>query len=127
MVLLSSTASYMCSSFSQLTVFDEDRHQIGRLLYEGNTEWAPVFNDKGGRSSTDSLVQLVERKSQRSLLSTWSNVWGHAPVAQPYALATALTDSGKLRAMDQLLKRLKAEGHRVLIFSQVRARRFASP
>jgi len=89
------------------------------LLYEGNTEWAPVFNDKGGRSSTDALVQLVERKSQRSLLSTWCNVWGHAPVAQPYALATALTDSGKLRALDQLLVRLKAEGHRVLIFSQM--------
>ena len=89
--------------------------------------WAPVFNDKGGRSSTDALVQLVERKSQRSLLSTWSNVWGHAPVAQPYALATALTDSGKLRAMDQLLVRLKAEGHRVLIFSQVRARSAAYP
>jgi SNF2 family DNA or RNA helicase len=38
---------------------------------------------------------------------------------QSYALAKALTDSGKLLALDQLLGQLKAEGHRVLIFCQV--------
>ena len=66
-----------------------------------------------------SQVALVERKGQRGLLSTLGHVWGHAPVAQPYALATALTDSGKLRSLDILLVRLKAQGHRVLIFSQM--------
>jgi hypothetical protein len=39
---------------------------------------------------------------------------------QSYALAKALTDSGKLLALDQLLEKLKVEGHRVLIFCQVR-------
>ena len=39
--------------------------------------------------------------------------------AQEYALAKALTDSGKLLALDALLRRLKPDGHRVLIFSQM--------
>jgi hypothetical protein len=47
-------------------------------------------------------------------------VFGSAPPGQPYALAKALCDSGKLTALDQLLVRLKAEGHRVLVFCQVR-------
>jgi hypothetical protein len=47
-------------------------------------------------------------------------VFGSAPPGQPYALAKALCDSGKLTALDQLLVKLKAEGHRVLVFCQVR-------
>lgn len=46
-----------------------------------------------------------------------------SPPMQSYALAKALTDSGKLLALDQLLGQLKAEGHRVLIFCQVGGRR----
>lgn len=32
---------------------------------------------------------------------------------------TLVTDSGKLSVLDSLLKRLKGEGHRVLIYSQM--------
>lgn len=32
---------------------------------------------------------------------------------------TLVTDSGKLSVLDSLLKRLKEEGHRVLIYSQM--------
>jgi SNF2 family DNA or RNA helicase len=46
-------------------------------------------------------------------------LFGSAPPSQPYALAKALCDSGKLTALDQLLVKLKAEGHRVLVFCQV--------
>jgi DNA helicase INO80 len=38
---------------------------------------------------------------------------------QAYALAHALADSGKLQALDRLLRRLSQEGHKVLIFSQM--------
>ncbi|GHP08015.1 hypothetical protein PPROV_000675700 [Pycnococcus provasolii] len=38
---------------------------------------------------------------------------------QGYALARSLADSGKMLALDRLLPRLRAEGHRVLIFSQM--------
>ncbi|WIA28393.1 hypothetical protein OEZ86_010939 [Tetradesmus obliquus] len=46
-------------------------------------------------------------------------VFGSAPPGQPYALAKALCDSGKLTALDSLLMTLKAEGHRVLVFCQM--------
>ncbi|WIA08331.1 hypothetical protein OEZ85_007772 [Tetradesmus obliquus] len=46
-------------------------------------------------------------------------VLGSAPPGQPYALAKALCDSGKLTALDSLLMTLKAEGHRVLVFCQM--------
>ena len=36
-----------------------------------------------------------------------------------YALAKALADGGKLKALDKLMGRLKQEGHRVLIFCQM--------
>ena len=40
---------------------------------------------------------------------------------QPYALAKALVDSGKMLALDQMLITLKGEGHKVLLFCQVGA------
>ncbi len=57
--------------------------------------------------------------TRRPLLSPLYGVFGAAPPMQQYALAKALSDSGKLLALDALLARLKAEGHKVLIFAQV--------
>ncbi len=48
----------------------------------------------------------------------WESM-GWAPATQQYALAKSLVDSGKLLVLDQLLRRLKTEGHRVLLFCQV--------
>jgi hypothetical protein len=58
--------------------------------------------------------------AQQGLASPLFRVFGSAPPSQPYALAKALADSGKLMALDGLLGRLKGEGHRCLIFCQVR-------
>jgi hypothetical protein len=58
--------------------------------------------------------------AQQGLASELLRVFGAAPPSQPYALAKALADSGKLMALDGLLNRLKVEGHRCLIFCQVR-------
>ena len=57
--------------------------------------------------------------AQQGLASPLFRVFGSAPPSQPYALAKALADSGKLMALDGLLGRLKGEGHRCLIFCQV--------
>ena len=46
-------------------------------------------------------------------------VLGASEPIQPYRLAKSLSDSGKLTALDVLLRRLKSENHRVLIFSQM--------
>jgi hypothetical protein len=57
--------------------------------------------------------------AQQGLASCLFRVFGAAPPSQPYALAKALNDSGKLMALDGLLNKLKVEGHRCLIFCQV--------
>lgn len=59
--------------------------------------------------------------AQQGLASCLFRVFGAAPPSQPYALAKALNDSGKLMALDGLLNKLKVEGHRCLIFCQVGA------
>jgi SNF2 family DNA or RNA helicase len=58
-------------------------------------------------------------EAQQGLATSLFRVFGAAPPSQQYALAKALNDSGKLKALDGLLHRLKAEGHRCLIFCQV--------
>lgn len=45
--------------------------------------------------------------------------FGSAPQSQMYALAKSLIDSGKMLKLDELLKTLKAGGHRILLFSQM--------
>lgn len=42
--------------------------------------------------------------------------WSHISIPDK---ETLVTDSGKLQVLDQLLRKLKAEGHRVLIYSQM--------
>lgn len=44
------------------------------------------------------------------------NGWSHIAIPDK---ETLVTDSGKLSVLDGLLKRLKEEGHRVLIYSQM--------
>lgn len=44
------------------------------------------------------------------------NGWSHVTIPDK---ETLVTDSGKLSVLDGLLKRLKEEGHRVLIYSQM--------
>lgn len=44
------------------------------------------------------------------------NGWSHIQIPDKQAL---ITDSGKLTYLDGLLKRLKAQNHRVLIYSQM--------
>ena len=50
-----------------------------------------------------------------------NRVVGSAAARQEYSLASALLDSGKMRALDALLVQLRAEGHKVLLFSQMTA------
>ena len=54
-----------------------------------------------------------------SLFWPWFRCFGAAPQSQMYALAKSLIDSGKMLKLDELLKQLKAGGHRVLLFSQM--------
>ncbi|WOK93553.1 DNA helicase INO80 isoform X1 [Canna indica] len=46
-------------------------------------------------------------------------IFGSSPPMQSFDPAKMLTDSGKLQTLDMLLKRLRAENHRVLLFAQM--------
>ncbi|CAI0439682.1 unnamed protein product [Linum tenue] len=47
------------------------------------------------------------------------DIFGSCPPMQSFDPAKLLTDSGKLQTLDILLKRLRAENHRVLLFAQM--------
>nr|CAB3500805.1 unnamed protein product [Digitaria exilis] len=46
-------------------------------------------------------------------------IFGSSPPMSNFDPAKMLTDSGKLHTLDMLLRRLRAEGHRVLLFAQM--------
>ncbi|CAN6312749.1 unnamed protein product [Urochloa humidicola] len=46
-------------------------------------------------------------------------IFGSSPPMSNFDPAKMLTDSGKLHTLDTLLRRLRAEGHRVLLFAQM--------
>lgn len=57
--------------------------------------------------------------SQQPLLALPYHVFGSSPPLQSFDFAKMLIDSGKLQTLDVLLKRLRAENHRVLLFAQM--------
>ncbi|KAL3533721.1 hypothetical protein ACH5RR_007242 [Cinchona calisaya] len=67
------------------------------------------------------LIQEIDSElpvSQPALQLTYK-IFGSCPPMQPFDPAKMLTDSGKLQTLDILLKRLRAENHRVLLFAQM--------
>ncbi|XP_057983350.1 chromatin-remodeling ATPase INO80 [Malania oleifera] len=67
------------------------------------------------------LIQEIDSElpiSQPALQLTYK-IFGSCPPMQSFDPAKLLTDSGKLRTLDILLKRLRAENHRVLLFAQM--------
>ncbi|XP_031397206.1 chromatin-remodeling ATPase INO80 isoform X1 [Punica granatum] len=56
--------------------------------------------------------------SEPALKSTY-RIFGSCPPMQSFDPSKLLTDSGKLQTLDILLKRLRAENHRVLLFAQM--------
>ncbi|XP_054814872.1 chromatin-remodeling ATPase INO80 isoform X2 [Prosopis cineraria] len=67
------------------------------------------------------LIQEVDSEvpvAQPALQLT-HKILGSSPPMQNFDPAKLLTDSGKLQTLDILLKRLRAENHRVLLFAQM--------
>ncbi|KAE9590148.1 putative DNA helicase chromatin remodeling SNF2 family [Lupinus albus] len=67
------------------------------------------------------LIQEIDSElpvSQPALKQT-HNIFGSSPPMRSFDPAKLLTDSGKLQTLDILLKRLRAENHRVLLFAQM--------
>ncbi|GKU89799.1 hypothetical protein SLEP1_g3891 [Rubroshorea leprosula] len=67
------------------------------------------------------LIQEIDSELpvvQPALQLTYE-IFGSCPPMQSFDPAKLLTDSGKLQTLDILLKRLRAENHRVLLFAQM--------
>ncbi|XP_041024464.1 chromatin-remodeling ATPase INO80-like isoform X1 [Juglans microcarpa x Juglans regia] len=67
------------------------------------------------------LIQEIDSElpvSQPALQLTYK-IFGSSPPIRSFDPAKLLTDSGKLQTLDILLKRLRAENHRVLLFAQM--------
>ncbi|XP_010269671.1 PREDICTED: DNA helicase INO80 isoform X2 [Nelumbo nucifera] len=67
------------------------------------------------------LVQEIDSELpvERPILQLTYKIFGSSPPVQSFDPAKMLTDSGKLQTLDILLKRLRAENHRVLLFAQM--------
>ncbi|KAJ8747244.1 hypothetical protein K2173_024169 [Erythroxylum novogranatense] len=79
------------------------------------------FNGPRKPDGSHPLIEEVDRElpiSQPALQLT-HNIFGSCPPMQSFDPAKLLTDSGKLQTLDILLKRLRAENHRVLLFAQM--------
>ncbi|KAI4300819.1 hypothetical protein L6164_034153 [Bauhinia variegata] len=67
------------------------------------------------------LIQEIDSELpvSRPALRLTYNIFGSSPPMRNFDPAKLLTDSGKLQTLDILLKRLRAENHRVLLFAQM--------
>ncbi|XP_007028646.2 PREDICTED: DNA helicase INO80 isoform X1 [Theobroma cacao] len=79
------------------------------------------FNGPRMPDASHSLIQEIDCElpvAQPALQLTYK-IFGSCPPIQSFDPAKLLTDSGKLQTLDILLKRLRAENHRVLLFAQM--------
>ncbi|XP_042418985.1 chromatin-remodeling ATPase INO80-like isoform X1 [Zingiber officinale] len=67
----------------------------------------PLIEEISGSNIIEPVFQLPYR------------IFGSSPPVRSFDPAKMLTDSGKLQTLDVLLKRLRAENHRVLLFAQM--------
>lgn len=130
--ILRSTYSYIPRTRAPpISAHCSDRHFAYNMLEELHHPWIKRLlvgfartSDSNGPRKPDlphPLIQEIDSElpvSQPALQLTYK-IFGSCPPMQPFDSAKMLTDSGKLQTLDILLKRLRAENHRVLLFTQM--------
>ncbi|CAO2831684.1 unnamed protein product [Amaranthus hypochondriacus] len=107
-------------SFSYQMIEDLHNPWVKRLF----VGFARTSNYSGPRKPNRPPHRLIEEidsqlpVSQPALQLTYK-IFGSCPPMRSFDPAKLLTDSGKLQTLDILLKRLRAENHRVLLFAQM--------
>ncbi|KAK6945255.1 DBINO domain [Dillenia turbinata] len=108
-----------------------DRNFTYKMLEELHHPWVKRLLVRFARTSESSgprkpdkqhcLIQEIDSDLQVSqpALQLTHKIFGSCPPMQSFDPAKMLTDSGKLQTLDILLKRLRAENHRVLLFAQM--------
>ncbi|KAM7505400.1 hypothetical protein LguiB_004304 [Lonicera macranthoides] len=109
-----------------------DRNFTYKMLEELHHPWVKRLLTGFARTSVSNgptkpngpphhLIQEIDSElpvSQPALQLTYK-IFGSCPPMQSFDPAKMLTDSGKLQTLDILLKRLRAENHRILLFAQM--------
>ncbi|KAJ7972181.1 DNA helicase INO80 [Quillaja saponaria] len=108
-----------------------DRNFAYKMIEELHDPWVKRLfvgfsrtSEYNGPRKPDGPHHLIEEidselpVSQPALQLTYK-IFGSCPPTRSFDPAKLLTDSGKLQTLDILLKRLRAENHRVLLFSQM--------
>ncbi|KAK2651936.1 hypothetical protein Ddye_011792 [Dipteronia dyeriana] len=110
-----------CSNRNFVYRMNEERHDpwVKKLLLG----FARTSDYNGPRKPgvPHHLIQEIDSDlpvAQPALQLTY-DIFGSCPPMQSFDPAKLLTDSGKLQTLDILLKRLRAENHRVLLFAQM--------
>lgn len=99
---------------------EELHHPWAKKIFVGFARTSE-FNGPRVPSGPHHLIQEVhsESSSVMPMLQLTYRIFGSSPPMQSFDPAKMLTDSGKLQTLDILLKRLRAENHRVLLFAQM--------
>ncbi|CAA6662147.1 unnamed protein product [Spirodela intermedia] len=111
----------LCSDRSFAYQMAEELHNpwVKRLLvgFARTSE----FNGPRIPITPHNLIEEIDSKLPVSqpILQLTHDIFGSSPPMQSFDPAKMLTDSGKLQTLDILLKRLRAENHRVLLFAQM--------
>ncbi|KAK9289646.1 hypothetical protein L1049_007804 [Liquidambar formosana] len=109
-----------------------DRNFAYKIIEELHDPWVKRLligfartSDSSGPRMPDGpphpLIQEIDSElpvSQPALQLTYK-IFGSCPPTQSFEPAKLLTDSGKLQTLDILLKRLRAQNHRILLFAQM--------
>ncbi|CAN6484002.1 unnamed protein product [Victoria cruziana] len=132
MKLISSTYTFIPRGRAPpVDVHCSDRSFAYQLLEELHHPWlkrlfvgfARTSEFNGPRRSLKShhLIQEIDAELPivQPVLQLTYKIFGSSPPMQSFDPAKMLTDSGKLQTLDILLKRLRAENHRVLLFAQM--------
>ncbi|GAV89368.1 SNF2_N domain-containing protein/Helicase_C domain-containing protein/DBINO domain-containing protein [Cephalotus follicularis] len=110
-----------CSDRNFAYKITEELHQpwIKRLMigFARTSE----YNGPRKPNGPHTLIQEIDAKLPitQPVLQLTYKIFGSCPPMQPFDPSKLLTDSGKLQTLDILLKRLRAENHRVLLFAQM--------
>ncbi|KAL5210687.1 hypothetical protein ABZP36_006310 [Zizania latifolia] len=114
-----------------INVWCADRNFAYKLTDEMHDPWAKKlflgfartseFNGPREPISTHPLIQELntDLPFPEPMLQLPYRIFGSSPPMSNFDPAKMLTDSGKLQTLDILLRRLRAENHRVLLFAQM--------
>ncbi|MCO5566352.1 hypothetical protein L7F22_020029 [Adiantum nelumboides] len=115
----------------QIEIFCSDRGFTYQREEEMQNPWIKRLlvgfartSDRNGPAVPPSPHRLIEEQDlqvhlQQPLFGLPYQIFGSSPPLQSFDFAKMLIDSGKLQTLDILLKRLRAENHRVLLFAQM--------